>query len=182
MREELLIRGAELLEADAAKPDGVQFDMATWVKPSVRQEGADAYAFAFVPEEKPPISCATSACAMGLFCLSGAFEEEGLSYHFAKHGGGYVLLPNITDDAGYQRDGFLAAAELFDISYEDASYLFDPDNYPDNKVTGAEAELYVANRIREYILGNIDEQYHDDYRNRDSGIDEDSDDNPDVFT
>ncbi len=181
MREDLLIRGAELLEADAAKPDGIQFDLATWVKPSIRQEGADIYAFATVPEEKPPISCATSACAMGLFCLSGAFEEEGLSYHFAKHGGGYVLLPDLTDDTGYQRDGFLAAAYLFDISYEDASYLFDPDNYPADKLTGAQAELYVADRIREYTLGNIDEPYHDDYRNRNHD-DDSADDSDDLFT
>jgi hypothetical protein len=90
------------------------------------------------------ISCGTSGCAMGLAVLSGAFEDAGLLNASVGRG---AILPKMPSG----RTGFEAAVELFDIPYSEVLYLFDPETYPDDKITGAEAERYVAQRIRDLV-------------------------------
>ena len=46
---------------------------------------------------------------------------------------------------------FSAAADLFGISHHVAKHFFDPDYYPEGETEGAEAELAVATRIREFV-------------------------------
>lgn len=160
MKADLLIRGAELLEADAAKGDGVRFDLGTWAGP---YEDNPYNARGFNTNEKPPLNCNTKACAMGLFCLSGAFEKEGLRYDLdPRVDGSYMLKPIYGSGSD---DGFYAAAKLFDIRYYEAERLFSPDEYDETK--GAKAELAVAARMRalaagENILPDPDEDYEDD--------------------
>src|SRR5690242_6105997 len=110
MRADLLIRGAELLEADPAKGDGVRFDLATWAAP---YDEADPKKFKFDTEpERVPINCYTRACAMGLFCLSDAFKNEGLGYSLEERAAGYELVPTLGHNYGYY-----AARTLFGISF-----------------------------------------------------------------
>lgn len=162
MRNDLLLRGADLLEADANNPNGIKFDLGVWVKPS--STGAEEPVFYTFPEpvEKLPVNCETTACAVGLFCLSGQFEKDGLGYEFHQQSGGYILIPTFTDKDGDKFDTFQAAAQLFRISHDDAQYLFDPDSY--DVVAGAGAELDVAARIRNFIKGEIDYDYHPAYK------------------
>ena len=61
MKADLLIRGAELLEADAAKGDGVRFDLGTWASP---YEDNLYNTRGFATAEKPPLSCDTKACLL----------------------------------------------------------------------------------------------------------------------
>jgi hypothetical protein len=68
-----------------------------------------------------------------------------------------------------------AARELFDISLEDASYFFDPENY-DGTPKEAEGELLVAQRIDDFIKGHIDESYHPAFRHDDNEDEYDSED------
>ena len=150
-----LLRLADLLEDDALKPDGVRFDLGTWVTPS----GSNHYL------SKPasiPVDCNTSACAIGLACISGEFAKYGLTYFFrpmdafSQSSG---LLPALEQN-GDVFTAFDAVEVLFNIGHNDALYLFDPDYYPLEKRRGSVAELYVAERIREFLQGRIDRAYH----------------------
>jgi hypothetical protein len=67
------------------------------------------------------------------------------------------------------RDGMNAAVRFFDITLADAEYLFDPDCYRKTP-TGADGELQVADRVKAFIVGDIDLDHHHDYRN---GINDD---------
>lgn len=161
-RSDLLIRGAELLEADAANPTGVRFDLGSW---SQRFDAATGEKEDW--DTKPteiPVSCGTSACAMGLFAISGAFKDQGLKVSYTNSyrgdGSGFMMVPHCR---GYE--GFAAAQELFGITEEEADRLFNPDAY--NARTGAVAELQVAERMRDLAAGldigvPVDEDYDDD--------------------
>jgi hypothetical protein len=141
MHADRLLKLAGLLEADAANPKGLKFDLGTWGEtPS--------------PKDEIGISCGTIACAMGLAVLSGEFEKYGLfnGAVSSKH----WILPKM-DETG--DTGFWAAAELFDIGYADAEHLFKHGAYPDNcPTTGAEGERAVATRIREFVADRQPDQ------------------------
>lgn len=147
MRVDLLIRGAKLLEADAVKKDGVRFDLGTWASPYDTSQHNKI----FDTQNKPPLSCDTKACAMGLFCLSGAFKKEGLSYELEGRAVGYVCGYVLSPTYVNGDVGFAAAAALFDISYNDAETLFSAESYDNTR--GAEAELAVAERMRQLAAG-----------------------------
>jgi hypothetical protein len=170
MRGDLLERGAALLEADAAKPDGVRFDLGFWVK-EFTEHGPSDFAVAKKSDEIP-LTCNTSACAMGLFCLSGAFKDAGLTYQYHPGYGDFLtLIPSLGED-DRRGDGIAVAADLFDIDYEAAEVLFMPDSY--RKTKGAVAELEVAKRMRELAAGQDILHYHETY------YDEDNDENDDT--
>lgn len=180
MHVERLRRLEALLRADAVNATGAKFDLGTWVAPATSVDRV------FEGEHKPeavPVNCNTSACAMGLAVISGAFEADGLFAHYepvlrqAGKARGYHLIPamKVADIDDYQARGFGAAEKLFDISENDAVYLFDPGRYIVNK--GAEAEIDVADRIRDFCEGRIDHMAHPDYSTGD--YDEDSDDSED---
>jgi hypothetical protein len=141
MNKRRLLKLADLLEADAANKKGVKFDLNDWAKP------ADGRRF-FEGDERVPVSCNTSACAMGLAAISGAFKRSGLKYELQENvwTGGFSLVPTFNG-----KSGFDAAEALFEISSLTAEYLFDSDYYA--KSRGAHAELAVAARIRKLVAG-----------------------------
>jgi hypothetical protein len=144
MREDLLLRLADALEADANNPTGIKFDLRTWAY--TPEEGVDDPAgltTCFEVGEVIPVNCNTAACAMGFAAISGLFAAEGLSYEI-KRGVFYPTLDDIND-------GFKAGAKLFDINSRQSWYLFDPTYYRNEEQTGKAGELAVVNRIREFV-------------------------------
>lgn len=165
MRTELLLRLADLLEADAANPNGVKFDLGDWA----HTFDAEGNAVSEFPKDTKmvPLTCDTAACAMGLAAISGAFKAEGLTFEIQRGYGDHgYLLPIIGHVAG-----FGAAQVLFDIDKHTASHLFDPDHYEKRK--GADAELEVAKRLRGLVDGSWSAPDSDDDDNGDEFDDED---------
>lgn len=182
MHVERLRRLEALLRADAVNATGAKFDLGTWVAPATSVDRV------FEGESTPeavPVNCNTSACAMGLAVLSGAFEADGLCAYYQPVYGqagktrGFQLIPamKVADVDDYQERGFGAAEQLFDISENDAVYLFDPGRYIVTK--GAEAEIDVADRIRDFCEGHIDRDAHPDTAREDNEYDDDDDDEDD---
>jgi len=149
-----MLRGAELLEADAVNPEGIKFNLNVWA--------ADASVdlskpFSQVPQIKQykedtviPVNCGTQACAFGLFVLSGAFKKEGLTYQIRDG----RLVPVMTT-ALFTVDNWNAAMQLFDLAEEQAFELFNSDKYPIYQRTGAIAELAVATRMRKMAAEHL---------------------------
>src|SRR5712664_106281 len=157
MHTDRLLKLAGLLEADAKNEKGVKFDLGWWAAPSDEADTGLVRKDTFASIEEPiPVNCNTSACAMGLAVISGAFEEFGLYAHYieSKDYDGrtptYTMFPAMPGS----RIGFDAAKELFGIISDDANYLFDPEHYSVTK--GGLAELDVAKRIRDFTEGTID--------------------------
>lgn len=136
MNKENLLKLADMLEADAANPTGLKFDLGVIVELDTLPVSADY---------KIPMSCGTSACAMGLAMLSGQFEKLG------------YIIRRLQDEVDIAEidptwDGKIvtfvhAAKQLFEITDEQAVWMFSPDYY-DRTPQGAEGELRVAQRIR----------------------------------
>lgn len=158
MNKDRLTRMVDLLKRDAANPKGVKFDLGMWAAPA--QRGATRWGG--VSDSEPltvAASCGTKACAFGLAAISGEFAKDGLTYTFGPvHADGTAtLLPTFEGE-----ECFDAAATFFDIKYHDASYLFDPECY-DETPQKTEGELFVAQRISDFIDGKIDHDYHQSY-------------------
>lgn len=147
MRKDLLLKAAELLEADAVNTTGVKFDLCNWARPADLEETGD-----LPPNDGPvAINCGTTACAMGLFALSGQFE--GLKLELTQHFNSKIWIPvyrNVDDNA--LAEGYQAAVKLFDIPESDAENLFSPYGYTHTE--GATAELEVARRIRDLVAAD----------------------------
>jgi hypothetical protein len=118
-----LLKLADLLEADANNKTGIKFDMGDWIE---------------MDNPKKPISCGTTACAMGLAALSGAFKRAGLGYKLRGWG-----LEVTMHGKG---NGLSAAMALFEIEEYEAAYLFiEPTG------RGARGERKIANLIRKFV-------------------------------
>jgi hypothetical protein len=147
MHKKRLLKLADLLEKDASDKNGVKFDLGEWGS---------------MKDSNAPISCGTTACAMGLAALSGKFKKQGLSYRtydeVDDNGKISVSIDVIYTYAnGVEEAGTYAAASLFDISHEAASFLFTPSTVPNKYTTGAKGERYLAKRIRAYVAGEYPE-------------------------
>lgn len=143
MKTELLLQLAAALEANAANPQGVKFDLRGWGYDATEEiKGVSIAgpvpARAFQKGEEIPLNCNTAACAAGLAALMGL---GGLSFDIVSGRG--TLVPTF---AGYT--GWSAVEMVFGLNCEEAETLFSPDCYPLNLRTGAEAERNVAKRIR----------------------------------
>jgi hypothetical protein len=134
MNKRRLLKLADLLEADAKNKKGIKFDYWTTAK---------------VEEAKDPISCGTSACAMGLAAISGAFKREGLGYRLPPAN----LSEIIFTWKGRKTDYDKAAILLFDISDDEANLLFLPGRTTETR--GAVAERQVAKLIRDFVAGKV---------------------------
>jgi hypothetical protein len=128
-----LLKLADLLEADAKNKKGIKFDLGTWGNSD---------------DDEVSVSCGTTACAMGLAVVSGAFKRAGLTNHYSDNADS--ICPRFD---GYV--GFAAAAALFDIEYNAATFLFEDTFYPEHKKRGAAGERYVAKRIRDFVAGKV---------------------------
>lgn len=133
MYKQRLLKLADLLDADAKRRRGICFDIMSW---------------GTVSNPAKPLSCGTSACAMGLAALSGEFRRQGLT---AKIRNGDILFKM---NGRVTNDGFMAAVKLFGISSQQASDLFGIyQRLPDSGI-GAEAERAVAANIRQFVAAN----------------------------
>lgn len=142
MHADRMLKLADLLETDANNPTGAKFNIAAWGSSTT---------------ETMELSCGTSACAMGIAALSGAFAADGLKYEIGTGGckceeclarGMNKYRLDVYCDG---REGFGAAEQLFGISQRTAWRLFSPDYYGADEQTGKVGELAVANRIREHV-------------------------------
>ena len=104
MNKRRLLKLADLLEADAKNKRGLQFNLSEWG--TSLDYGSPA-----------SISCGTTACAMGLAVLSGAFKRAGLSNFFPKGSSG---VSPVFRKGRKIYAGFEAAVALFDISHDDS--------------------------------------------------------------
>jgi hypothetical protein len=140
MNKRRLLKLADLLEADAKDRKGIKFDLDTWGYTSKRS-------LAVNDGPIPAVSCETTACAMGLAALSGAFKREGLTYTVRD-------TPSFmqVDVKMGRAEGLDAAAKLFGITRTTAGWLFLDDNY-DGSTTKAVGERAVAKRIRNFVAG-----------------------------
>lgn len=151
MRDDLLLKGAELLEADAANPEGIKFDLGTWAADAridlpTAYRTANARQFDYQDEQKIPLNCGTQACAFGLFAINGAFKDEGLSYTISSG-----KLRPVLKVGRFTYLDWDAVTNLFDIGTGDAWRLFSAEYYPGDQRQGAAAELAVAGRIRSLV-------------------------------
>lgn len=127
-----LLKLADLLEADAANPTGVKFDLAYWARDLGNEVGI-------------AVNCNTAACAVGLACLSGVFTEDGLSWRSS-------CFSDLIPQFGYA-EGFSAVEAFFDLSPRQADNLFLDEKYLAAERKGAVGERAVAKRIREFVAG-----------------------------
>lgn len=133
MNKRRLLKLADLLEADAKNKKGIKFDLCT----------------VGVSDTEGQLNCGTSACAMGLAAISGAFKRSaGLSFRMT----GYSIDTTIN---GRVRKFDEAAKKVFEITYGEAFFLFFPLAYPGDKLHGARGERYVAKRIRDFVAGKV---------------------------
>lgn len=138
-----ILKLADLLMADARRKRGIKFDMGDWGS---------------VENLEKPLSCGTTACAMGLAALSGAFKRQGLTAYISGRGSVYPMWK------GNLRTSFdwLAIAErLFGIAERTANVLFTPGSLPGLE-EGAAAERLKAKQLRELVrLG--EEKFNEKY-------------------
>jgi hypothetical protein len=130
MNKPRLLKLAALLEADARRKRGIRFDMDRW---------------GTIEDPEKPLSCGTTACAMGLAALSGKFKRAGLGY-VIEHGAGLLITMRGSRDGG----GVEAAMELFDLTNEEALDLF---IMPGGK--GARGERRLAKIIRRFVKTGV---------------------------
>lgn len=171
MNVERLRQLASLLRADAANPTGVKFDLGVWAAPGDPTQDGSTTHYEFdqpLPKQdvtsldgakvKPiPMTCNTFACALGLAAIYPEFQKQGLNYTFLYGGPDAMIgamIPTFEGDTGWN-----AGAKFFDIAQDDSRYFFDPDCY-DSVPREAEGELFVAQRIENFIDGIIDADQH----------------------
>lgn len=116
--------------------NGIRFDMDRW----------------FVENCKDKNWCGTQACAMGLASTLAEFKKEGLREHFGTIEFHYFDFTKNVDFQVTVYD-YHAAAKLFDISLDDAKYLFCPVFYKKHQ-KGNKGAKTVARRIAQYINSN----------------------------
>lgn len=126
-----LLKLADLLEQDAKNKKGIKFDLGLW---------------GYVSDANSPVSCGTSACAVGLAVASGAFKRAGL----ASLEGGPRLTPKFRG-----LGGFAAVEAFFNLNMSESSFLFDDHSYRRAATKGASGERAVAKRIRDFVAGKV---------------------------
>lgn len=135
-----LLKLADLLEEDAKDKHGLKFDMTDW------GSGVD---------KAKPVSCGTTACAMGLAGLSGAFKRAGLKVEFTGNEEAFWLDFSFEGPTGSFVGPYNSGKALFDLTSQEADFLFMPEFYPEGKQIGAKGERYVAKRIRDFVAGKV---------------------------
>ena len=101
------------------------FDMTVWHRPRQR-----------ATKDRP--ACGTASCAMGIACTLPTFKQLGLRRATREH----CFVPQFDGD-----HGFMAAARLFQISLDDATWLFSSDSYLHTFPTPHS----VVGRLRQFV-------------------------------
>jgi hypothetical protein len=138
MNKRRLLKLAALLIADAKNKKGSRFDLESWAS---NMDGNRMPQ----PSKFKVLDCNTSACAVGLACLSGAFKRSGLSWRSHKEDNNIIPIFK-------GQEGFGAVEEFFGIDFQEAEWLFVVHSY-DGPTMGAAGERAVANRIRRFVAG-----------------------------
>lgn len=125
-----LLKLADMLETDASNKSGIRFDFTNW---------------GYVGDAQNMVSCGTSACAMGLAAVSGAFRRQGLDCRIKQDGAIEIIF-------GKTKSPIRASARLFHISEGQATRLF-ALSLGLSYLHGARAERAVAKRIRDFVAG-----------------------------
>lgn len=133
MNKRRLLKLADLLEADAKNKKGIKFDLNYFVRPDDPKE--------------PSATCNTTACAVGLACVSGAFKRSGLGMVLSSNG--FEIIPKFK-----RRFGEEAARSFFGIKGTEFYFLFMPGSYLVGD-SGSKAERAVAKRIRDFVAGKV---------------------------
>lgn len=90
--------------------------------------------------------CGTASCAMGYAAVDPIFNLEGLSLYESYFGDALQYVPSYNGVIGYS-----AAVVFFEITMDDAEYLFAPSSYnEDGEYFEAEPKHVIA-RIRELL-------------------------------
>lgn len=135
MNKRRLLKLADLLEANAKNEKGAKFDLSGW---GGSEQGPVA------------VSCGTTACAAGLAVISGAFKRAGL---FNASGSPDGIHPGLHVTKHNRLYGFDALEKLFDLGFQESSWLFSDGYYPRELRRGAKGERAVAKRIRDFVAG-----------------------------
>lgn len=136
-----LLKLADLLLENAKNEEGVKFDIGmvcelNWEQPAC-----------FNPKAPVELNCNTTACAMGLASISGAFKRSAkLSYKIE----GLQIWNTIH---GRIVNFEIAAMRVFGVTKKEALWLFGPVSYPSDLKRGAKGEREVARRIKRIVAG-----------------------------
>ena len=142
MNKRRLLKLAQLLETDAKNKTGVKFDLDGWGKSEKSRN--------FIK-----VDCNTTACAVGLACVSGAFRRDKLDYSIDDTGLICPKIPNPEYRAAWDcyepryLEGWKAVRVFFGLEDRQARKLFNPRKGKSSK--GAAAELRVAKEIRAFV-------------------------------
>lgn len=138
-----LLKLADLLVKDTKNKKGIKFDLSTWARPSRKRRSSDF---------ELSVDCGTTACAVGLACVSGAFKRSGLGYETNGlwTGDEFRIIPVFQHHRNFD-----AVERFFDISDFEAEFLFINYKYPKKLRKGAKGERAVAKRIREFVAGKV---------------------------
>lgn len=131
MKKRALLKLVDLLQADAKKKTGIQFDFSSW---------------GLTRSPKKLLSCETTACAMGLAVISGEFADLQPNLAYLRAGSIRATY------RGRAVSMIEAAQKVFGLTTTDAKSLFvhrDGLRF----IRGANAERAVAKRIREFVAG-----------------------------
>ncbi len=143
MKTGRLLRLASLLDSYQDIEGGIKFDLGCWGGVRTKRTGLF----------RREVTCHTTACAVGLACLSGEFTDDGLSWELCKKD----LLPVYMGAREYP-----AVQLFFGINDRDAHHLFGWEEY-DGAILGKRAAAAVAARIRKFV--GVDEtpltKHHD---------------------
>lgn len=134
MKSDLLLKLADMLDADADNEKGMKFDITNVGIFVGSSQERDTW--------QPGLNCNTVGCAMGLAMMSGEFPDLSFKHYYE---GSDDLVPMYGGQRTCYDD---AAAYVFDIGLNTARYLFSPAYYPPGLRTEAEGERAVAARIR----------------------------------
>lgn len=130
--KERLLLLADRLDADAANPNGMKFDLLNWFSDET-VNGYDS------PTQLKP-DCNTTGCAIGLAMLTPEFNAEGFKAEK------YVFDPEFGDDVGW-----VAVGGYFELTRDECERLFQCSFYPEALRKGVDGERAVAARIRDFL-------------------------------
>jgi hypothetical protein len=159
----LLLKLADLLEADAKNKKGIKFNLEVVCEPADLDLTTDDPTALGFGKNGPTLDCKTAACAMGLAAISKKFKNLGYELNADVNGQYYNIEVTYKKSEGDIYTGFDSAAQaMFDIEWEDVQYLFVSDYYPNKYIRGKKGELAVAKRIRDYVKGKFDKSYREE--------------------
>lgn len=134
-----LLRLADFLEqkVDSGRFNLYEFATDESFQPDVRR---GAFGDCYVPTEVKA-GCGTVACAVGWATAIPEFRKAGLRL-FCDSELCHNAYPSFEDTRGWG-----AVKAFFDLEYDDAYYLFDPEYYPKSH----KHKSYVIRRIRAFV-------------------------------